>query len=87
MSENKNELNFKQYYLGEFTNNDNAFNARLEYELNFIKKYDRKGMPSLPIPRSESLEVFAIKHGVSIEDMKNILPSVEKYLKINNLKG
>jgi len=57
-----------------------AFRARLEYEENCIRKYDRVGKPSLPIPKGERMEDFAYKWGVSIEEMKRALPRVESEL-------
>jgi len=57
-----------------------AYDARLAYEENCLRKYDRVGKPSLPIPIGERLEDYALKYRTTPEAMRQILPTVEAEL-------
>ncbi len=56
---------------------DIIFEARLAYEENCIAKYDRTGRPSKPPIKGERMCDYAVRYGVSIQSMKDVLPRVE----------
>ncbi len=68
--------------LSHIKNRHPAFLARLEYELNCMRKYDDPmGVkPSKYPKKGERMKDYARKYKVTVEDMKRILPSVERYL-------
>ena len=60
---------------------DTAFKARLAYEKNCILKYDYPdNRPSRPPQPGDTMEDYARKFGTSIEEMKYVLPMVEREL-------
>lgn len=58
----------------------NAFRARLAYERRCAWRYDRPGRPSLPIQKGDRMEDFAIKFGTTVQEMKDVLREVEKFM-------
>ncbi|MBW1853130.1 MAG: hypothetical protein JRJ00_00355 [Deltaproteobacteria bacterium] len=75
------------YLMGEWYKElDNAFNARLEYEMNCFRKYDRPNMPSLTPIKGERMGDYARKFNTSIDLMKEVLPSVERHIEENRLQ-
>lgn len=58
-----------------------AFMARLAYERNCEAKYDRRdGRPSRQPPKGYRMGDYAFRFGVTVEEMKTVLPEVEKYM-------
>ena len=58
-----------------------AFKARLEYERNCEAKYDRHGRPSILPPEGERMMDYAMKYGCTRDEMIDVLPEVERYMK------
>lgn len=57
-----------------------AFNARLAYEKNCIAKYDQPQRPSKTPIEGERMIDYAYMFGCSVEEMKQVLPEVERHL-------
>lgn len=64
-----------------------AFKARLEYELNKNNRYSYLGRPSKVPPVGEQLSDYACKYGVSYQEIIDVLPEVEDYLKVKSFDG
>jgi len=58
-----------------------AFNARLAYERNCMAKYDRPNRPSKTPPSGERMQDYAEMYGCTLEEMKRVLPEVERFIK------
>ncbi len=73
---------FRRLLLARKQHRDADFIARLEYELNCMSKYDDPlGIqPSKYPPKGERMEDYAERYGVTVDDMKRVLPAVEKFL-------
>ena len=58
----------------------NAFKARLEYERNCEAKYDQPNGPSKCPKVGERLQDYAEKYGCTVDELKKVLPEVERYM-------
>jgi len=71
------------WFEGDFTHNqlsENAFNARLAYELNCEAKYDYPSRPSRCPIKGERMIDYAERFETTLEEMKRVLPAVEIYM-------
>ncbi len=61
-----------------------AFDAALAYEINCRAFYDRPYKSSLPIPKGQQMQDYAIKYNTTVEEMKKQELHVDAFLKSKN---